>query len=402
MRFRANSLSTGAAILALACYMGGCQSGEEGGRSGDLWEISVEPAVVIGSLESSPEASLLGVVGAVRLSDGRMIVASSRSSQLTVFSAEGDPLNAIGGAGDGPGEFRLITSLQGGPDDSLFVFDGGAQRLTVLSGDGRRARTATFRITSGDGLTSVMRLTDGIWVGKEHESIQGGQPYEIVRDTIAIGLLDATLAGFQALEHLPARMSTTGLDAGRRAWRSPAFTPEVVHATWGRCVFMSTAESRSISVFSSEGDRLATFQGPGTPRSITEADVESWIAHNLRIVSVPDDEEASARRFLEDLARPTHLPYYRQMIVDQWGHLWLQEYSPPDGRGRRWYVVSQAGEHLADVVLPKRMTVYAITEHGVLGRTRGALDEEMVELLPLIRRPPHAASPLTGCAGSSE
>jgi hypothetical protein len=48
------------------------------------------------------------------------------------------------------------------------------------------------------------------------------------------------------------------------------------------------------------------------------------------------------------------------------------------------------------------MTVYAITEHGVLGRTRGALDEEMVELLPLIRRPPHAASPLTECAGSSE
>jgi hypothetical protein len=134
-----------------------------------------------------------------------MIVAGSRSSQLTVFSAEGYPLNAIGGTGDGPGEFRLITSLQGGPDDSLFVFDGGAQRLTVFSGDGRRARTATFRITSGDGLTSVMRLTDGIWVGKEHESIQGGQPYEIVRDTIAIGLLDATLAGFQALEHLPER-----------------------------------------------------------------------------------------------------------------------------------------------------------------------------------------------------
>lgn len=51
------------------------------------------------------------------------------------------------------------------------------------------------------------------------------------------------------------------------------------------------------------------------------------------------------------------------------------------------------------MVMPKTMTVVAITEDGVLGGTIGELDEEMVELLPLIGRPSQIAIPLPQCGG---
>lgn len=381
-----------------------CVAEDGVGGSSETWLVGADPAVVLGSLGSGPESSLYIVNGAVRLSDGRMVVANAGTSELRVFSPEGRHLTSIGREGDGPGEFRRITSLQRGPNDSLFAFDLFTQRLIVFSGDGRRARTATFHGTDGmtgsDGLVSVLRLADGVWVGRGHETLRTGAPYQLVRDTIAVGLLDPTLDHFEPLAYLPARMGTVRLQQERRAWRVPAFSPRPVEAVWGRCVFISTAESSSVSVFSSEGERVTTFEGPGSRRPITETDVESWIEHAIQVANVPEDRKAYNRRALADYERPTHLPYYRDMVADEWGHIWLQEYSPPDGWGRHWYVLSQSGELLSEVELPKRMRIFEIGEAGVLGRTVGELGQEMVELFPLTTRPSNTARPLAECEES--
>jgi hypothetical protein len=120
--------------------------------------------------------------------------------------------------------------------------------------------------------------------------------------------------------------------------------------------------------------------------------------HRLRGVS--SDQEPLVRRSLRDAARPEHLPYYHQMIADQWGHLWLQEYAPPFGAGDRWYVLTQSGRHVGDVVMPMNIRAFAIDKHGVLGVTFGDLDEEIVVALPLISRPPEASDILPQCQPS--
>lgn len=392
--------ATLASLAAISCVA------EDGvGGSSETWQVGAEPAVVVGSLGSGPESSLYIVNGAVRLSDGRIVVANAGTSELRVFSPEGRHLRSIGREGDGPGEFRRITSLQRGPNDSLFAFDLFTQRLSVFSGDGGRARTATFHgtdgVTGSDGLVSVLRLADGVWVGRGHETLLTGPPYEIVRDTIVIGLMDGELGELAPVAYLPGLMGTVRLEGGRRAWRPPAFSPRTAQAVWGRCVFVSTGESRSVSVFSSGGERVATFEGPGSLRPVTEEHVESWIEYTIRLVDVSEDRKARERRHLADYARPTHLPYYRDMVADEWGHIWLQEYSSPSGWGRRWYVLSQSGELLGEVMMPKkRMRVFEISEAGVLARTVGELDQEMLELFPLTVRPSSTARPLAECTGS--
>ncbi len=40
----------------------------------------------------------------------------------------------------------------------------------------------------------------------------------------------------------------------------------------------------------------------------------------------PEDERQMFRRSAEDAARPEERPFYRQMVVDQWGHIWLQRW----------------------------------------------------------------------------
>lgn len=373
-----------------------------GSPSEGAWRIRPEPSLLIGELGSAPDESLYQPQGVARLSDGRLAVADGGlgRSRVSVFSPEGRYLKTLGGTGDGPGEFRWVTHLQAGPDDSLYAFDAQWQRLTVFSPDGRLARTTHFRIPVGvgsDGLFRVTRLSDGVWVGRGMESvIAAATPGEIRRDTIAVGLLDGRLTGFDPLEYLPGRMTTRIAD-GR--FGGPPFTPSVLDATWGRCVFVTTADTPSIWVYSSDGQLVTRFDGPGVPRQVTQEHLDSLF--ESQVMSAPQAAKSRIRQWITEAARPDRLPYYNQMVIDEGGQLWLQEYDPPHGSGALWYVVSQSGRQLGTATMPRRVRVFAISASGVLLTRRGGLDESTVELLPLETGPVQVAEPLPQCTWSA-
>lgn len=244
------------------------------------------------------------------------------------------------------------------------------------------------------------RLTDGVWVGRGVDRTLPAPPYEIVRDTIVIGLTDGKLSELRPLMYLPGVMTTAVLIGGRRGVRYPSFSPQVIDATWGRCAFMASTDSRTISVFGSNGSLVARFEGPGTLRMASDEDLQASIEAELPLIE--PGEHQVFRRMMEKAAHPERLPFYNKMVVDQWGHIWLQEYAPEfiRGQGPNWFVLSQDGRHLSSAVLPTRIDVHSITEDGVLGVRRGEFDEERVELLPLTGRPPEEA-PLPQCVGNS-
>jgi hypothetical protein len=373
-------------MLALACSPG---EREEAGASSVAWELAAEPTLVIGALGSESAFHFIGA--AARLADGRIVVADGfLSPRLSLFAPTGEPLDSIGRQGDGLGEHAVIGSVQAGPDDSLFVYDRGHQRLSVFTNDGRLVRSVSFAVTDGvtgsDGLESVTRLEDGVWVGAGQQSLKRAAPGTIERDTIAVGLLDGVLEGFRPLERLPAMMTTTTSVGGRNAFGPPSFSPRVVHATWGRCVFVSSAETPRIVVYASDGTRVTEFDGPGTLRPVSPQHLDARL--EWAVERANEGHEEATRRIYENAVHTDHLPYYHALVVDPWGHVWLQEYEPPWGPGPRWYVLSQAGEHLADVVMPEELTVHAISEDGHPGRNRrrirrrahrgAALDHEAV------------------------
>lgn len=74
---------------------------------------------------------------------GRYLFVASweMSGEIGVFDHEGRFVRHMGREGLGPGEYRFIRSLWTGSGDSLYVFDAGNPRLTVLSPDLEVVRT---------------------------------------------------------------------------------------------------------------------------------------------------------------------------------------------------------------------------------------------------------------------
>lgn len=382
--------------MALGC------SGEvvQDHASPSSWVVEASPSVVIGlGSNDPPDATLHIVADATRLSDGSFVIANGGlESRLPVFGPDGEYLRTIGRLGDGPGEFRWVTSLESGPGDSLYIYDASLQRLTALSEDGP-GRTTPFRVsgggTGGDALRVVSRLDDHRWVALGLERPMSGGEGEVLQDTVPVGVMDGRLEGFVVLERVPGLTAITFEIGGRGAFGPIAFSPQALLATWGQCVFVAHGATADVAVYSATGDLLDRIQGPGEPREVTEDLKDAWIEDRLQLVD--PSEQGILRQAYADVPWLEQLPYYNQMVVDEWGRVWLQEYAPPTGLGHRWYVLTQSGDLLGDVILPSPMRVFEITEHGILGSTRGEFDEERVELVPL-EWPPRSSGAIGACS----
>ena len=68
--------------------------------------------------------------------DGTLYVGDIDASEIRIFNEEGKYVKTIGHKGQGPGEFMRLYSLALSPEeDSLYVYDGAADRITVYSTD---------------------------------------------------------------------------------------------------------------------------------------------------------------------------------------------------------------------------------------------------------------------------
>src|SRR5688572_2268538 len=79
--------------------------------SADVWRVQAEPAVTIGVVEGAPEYQLFRVRHALRLEDGAIVVADGGSREIRFYDSAGRHIRSIGGDGEGPGEFRVISLL---------------------------------------------------------------------------------------------------------------------------------------------------------------------------------------------------------------------------------------------------------------------------------------------------
>ncbi len=68
-------------------------------------------------------------------SRGRLYVADSGWDGLLVFSDTGVPEGVIGRAGKGPGEFERVSAVHIDAHDSVYVWDGSLDRITIFSPD---------------------------------------------------------------------------------------------------------------------------------------------------------------------------------------------------------------------------------------------------------------------------
>jgi len=103
------------------------------------WTLGAEPTLHIGVIEGDEAYQLHDVRDAVRLPDGRVVVANQGTREVRVYAADGQFLAASGADGDGPGQWRAIANVHPVQGDTLLVVDHRLGRHGLIE-----ARTGAY------------------------------------------------------------------------------------------------------------------------------------------------------------------------------------------------------------------------------------------------------------------
>lgn len=129
---------------------------------GEEWTVVAEPEVEIGVLDGEAPYQLYRVAGAVRLSDGRIVIANGGSNELRYFAPDGRHVRSVGREGDGPGEFRFIGRILRLPGDSVLVSNLMPPRHSLFDEQGTFVRTVDPAGGMSDGAAPPLALLAGL------------------------------------------------------------------------------------------------------------------------------------------------------------------------------------------------------------------------------------------------
>ena len=356
---------------------------EEGGG----WRIADSASVMIG-VEDGEAAYLLDrVVGAVRLSDGRIVVANSGSAELRFYGQDGRHVRTVGGRGQGPGEFRRPEHLLRIAGDTLVVWDAGLGPVSLFEPAGEFVRRDVIDpaqvmdiITMRLATERLTPLEDGSFI--LHTTLRGdppehGQPPgEIFRPPV----------GFYRFRRDFSRVDSLGwygglpqmyleLD-GRRVYATVPVPAHARVAAGGSPlrIYAGNADTWDIDVYDAEGRRFRIIRRAHTPVPIPEDVIERSKASWSR---AGHPYAAQHRRVIDAMPPQTHYPAYRSLFVDREGFLWVTSFAEgvhifhPDGR---WMGRVDIAGRLLDA-----------GRDYVLVLTTDSLQVERVKLYPLAR-----------------
>src|SRR4051812_3695556 len=125
-------------MLAAAVVMGSSLPAQE-----RPWSIDPKPALTLGSANQDVLFGG-GLVGAVKLPDGRVLVGDRADFSLKIFDAQGKLVKSLGRKGSGPGEMGYLASVWR-CGDKILTFDiENGYLVSVFSGDMTLLRSFRF------------------------------------------------------------------------------------------------------------------------------------------------------------------------------------------------------------------------------------------------------------------
>lgn len=361
----------------------------ENARSGwDIdagWTVSEEPILRIGLQDGPPEYQLYRASSAIRLADGRIVVANGGTNELRFYGPDGRHLFSGGRTGEGPGEFRDLQRVWLVSGDSLLAYDFGPTRLSVFTLDGEFVRTLS--VTSPEARQILVRgpLDDGsliatgapLWdtVGARSGIVRDSVPYyRFDRDGNLIGILGR----FPSIETY--RMVT---DAD---WRltSPPFPRAPVAAMAGDRLIFGPADTYELQEYTADGRLVRLIRMPGIRRPVTDEDIAQFRTERLDRAE-REGTRPVMERMLSEMPYPEMMPPYGGLQVDLDGSLWVADYRAGREEQPLWRVFSGDGEYLGAVAMPDGFEPFQIGSDFVLGRWIDDLEVEHIDLYRLVK-----------------
>ena len=324
---------------------------------GEAWTIGDEPMVEIGEVSGPAEYLLDGVTGAVRLSDGGIVLGERSSGELRRYDREGTFVWRVAGRGEGPGEHQWLTFLGRLPGDSVVTWDIGLDRVQVFGPDGRVARSSRTESPSS-GLTA----TEAIGVSGRNlvltYSDYRESPVGVVRwpgvriatwslDDGTVRELMSVPGDEQHVTRSGGRITQTVYEFGK----GPRWS-----AMPGRLAVVDTESFSVRSISLDDGATTAILRRDVPVREVTSEHVEAfveWMAHRNVVYGGYSEEQAEASKpGWRKRPMASTLPVLESILLDAAGNLWVEPHTvygaavpPPE-------VYAPDGTWLGSVVLP--------------------------------------------------
>lgn len=325
-------------------------------------ELILEDSAVLaighlGLAEDDPvEFVFAGIQGAVRLSDGSIIMADDGTKQVRRFSHDGQHVWSVGGPGRGPGEFQAVRLLHGCTDDEVVtIWDTMVDRITELdSHDGSyrqswQPRTARGRLPYSDLVCGGARRS--AFTGFEDVSTYEVSEGDHYRWTAELhGYDHAADTSWLIRSDIPGPDRTRyEFSDGPRTWGRKPILEADADGIW-----LGVGDEYALERMDWSGETVRVVRWSGPPLSVEDRHISAW--HDRYVREYQDDPARLARfldvrwpRILRDI--PSRFPTYSDLIVLADGTLWVKLFERP-GEPKEWRVFSPTGDLVYGVVEP--------------------------------------------------
>jgi len=341
-----------------------------------------EPSLSIGVTEGEDPYQFYRIMGAARLSDGRIVIVNQGSQEIRFFDQKGIFQYASGSEGEGPGEFQRAFYLWVLPGDSIWVGDYRPWEFEIFGPDGtwvRRVEPTPELINTPDGFAV---LDDGQAILGRQDPFNRETNWAIRNRTIGrystSGMLSDTLAVLE-----DGRWGRIGEDG---SWMFPLFESFAEFDARGSLVAYGHGSEASFVVLDSEKDFEATMRVSWNSdgRTVTSDDVDR--AHDgirARNANVPED---MFRRFVEPMMsdeRPIAdvKAAYTELLVSHDDAFWVRTYvGDDDNPWQTWIHFDSEGHYACTATLPHDAMVQEFGSDYALAVSRAEFGSETVEL----------------------
>lgn len=354
-------------------------------RDGAGWTVSAEPALTLGVAEGDPNQLFGRVVGALRLSDGCIVVATD--NQLRYFDSAGGFLRSSGRTGGGPGEFTGLAWIGRLEGDSLVAWDRGNFRLTVIGPGGEYSRSAQME-RPGFGFVTIVGLLPGRSLLAR---LQSGEPVDgLRRDSLAYFRYspDGGRADTVALLPGPAFYTkvtrrSDGRPVSARSSLIP-FSPVPGAAVTRQGFYFGVGDTFEIRQYTEGGELRRLIRRPAAGVRLTDDVLAAY--RGRRLASFRDEEDRrEEERAWQEMPIPETAPAYGGIAADDGGNLWVYGYPLPGDTISAALVFDSTGVLLGGVVRPRGLALTHIGTDFVLGIWRDENDVEYVRLYRLAK-----------------
>jgi hypothetical protein len=351
-----------------------------------VWRVDSVPALHLAGSAPSGEVLFERAAGVTRLSNGVIVIAEPTAGSLRYFDSSGRAIRTVGRRGTGPGEFRFISWLGQCGADTVFAWDFGQRRMTVVGPVGDVIRQYRMPPAPGAGPTPArLACSRGgtFAVIGQREGPLPDQSKPFGTQTLPLALADDRGSVRQSLGQINGyEYAVQG--EGSIIPRPLGRLASVALAT--DRVYVGTADSAVIDVYSLDGRRLAPLRVRVARRPATRAHYERAVDQSVDYVTNLDARRGLRASFLR-IPMPRELPPYSAMFVDPEQLLWvvLSAGGDPD---TRLQALRADGTVVANVRIPIGLTVFEVGVDYILGGYEDEDGEPHVALFRLHRRPP--------------